>query len=215
VVAPGEVVGIDIEAAQIERATAAAAAQHVTNARFKVGDAYPLPFPDAAFDVVFAHTLLNHLDEPMRALREFRRVLKPGGLVAVRDRDLSSLCIYEPSTPLTDEVRTLQMRFMGQHGTLGNSRRMRGALIEAGFDHAEMAAVSEYYGSDATLPELAHTIASIFRSPAFRRAVADNGWADEETIERLIEGVHTWAQRPDAFFAMISFSALGWVATDT
>jgi len=50
-------------------------------ARYVHGDAYRLPFADAAFSVVCAMDLLEHLDEPSRCLAEMGRVLKPGGLL--------------------------------------------------------------------------------------------------------------------------------------
>ncbi|GAB4056477.1 class I SAM-dependent methyltransferase [Catellatospora paridis] len=46
-------------------------------------DATELPFADASFDAVVANHMLYHLDDPAAALREFRRVLRPGGKVAV------------------------------------------------------------------------------------------------------------------------------------
>ena len=49
---------------------------------FTVGDVYQLDFPDDSFDVVHAHQLLQHLTDPVAALREMRRVCRPGGLVA-------------------------------------------------------------------------------------------------------------------------------------
>jgi len=78
-VAPGEVVGVDIQASQVDRARALAAERRITNARFEVADINRLPFPDGSFDAVFAHTVLMHLREPVRALEEMRRVLRPGG----------------------------------------------------------------------------------------------------------------------------------------
>jgi SAM-dependent methyltransferase len=47
--------------------------------RWLQGDAQPLPFRDRAFDALFAGELVEHLPEPVTALREFQRVLKPGG----------------------------------------------------------------------------------------------------------------------------------------
>jgi ubiquinone/menaquinone biosynthesis C-methylase UbiE len=57
-VAPGEVVGVDLQPAQLERARALAAERGATNVRFEAADVYALPFSDASFDAVFAHTLL-------------------------------------------------------------------------------------------------------------------------------------------------------------
>src|SRR5262249_4827895 len=67
-VAPGRTVGLDTQAAQIERARALAAERSVMNVTFEVGSVYELPYTDGSFDVVFANTLLQHLAEPSRAL---------------------------------------------------------------------------------------------------------------------------------------------------
>ncbi len=48
--------------------------------RYDVADAYQLPYPDQSFDVVTAMDFLEHVDDPARAIREFSRVLAPGGL---------------------------------------------------------------------------------------------------------------------------------------
>jgi SAM-dependent methyltransferase len=47
------------------------------------GDAYALPFPDASFDRIVAAEVLEHLPDDHRAVAELRRVLRPGGLIAV------------------------------------------------------------------------------------------------------------------------------------
>ena len=69
-VAPGSVVGIDFQPAQIKQARASAAERAVANVRFEVADAYQLPFPGHSFDAAFAHGVLMHLREPVRALVE-------------------------------------------------------------------------------------------------------------------------------------------------
>src|SRR3954464_7144881 len=47
-----------------------------------VCDAESLPFESGSFDVVFGHAVLHHIPDLTQAFREFRRVLKPGGLIA-------------------------------------------------------------------------------------------------------------------------------------
>lgn len=55
----------------------------IPGARVRQCDATDLPFPDAGFDTVVANHMLYHLDDPDAALREFARVLRPGGHVAI------------------------------------------------------------------------------------------------------------------------------------
>ncbi len=98
-IAPGQVEGIDIEASQIAAARARAVERDLTNVQFQVGNIYELPFAADSFDGVFAHTVLQHLSDPLRALGEMRRVLRPHGIIGLRDDDLGTL-LLEPSTPL-------------------------------------------------------------------------------------------------------------------
>jgi SAM-dependent methyltransferase len=94
----GLVVGVDAEPSQVEAARRAAHAAGVVNVRFEVGRAESLARPDAAFDAALAHGLIEHLAEPLTAVRELRRVVRPGGLVALCSSDWSGARV-EPSTP--------------------------------------------------------------------------------------------------------------------
>jgi ubiquinone/menaquinone biosynthesis C-methylase UbiE len=85
-IAPGRVAGIDLDAGQIAVAHTTAAERAIENAAFQTGSVYELPFDDASFDVVYANTVLLYVREPVRAVAEMRRVLRPGGLAAVRAR---------------------------------------------------------------------------------------------------------------------------------
>lgn len=78
-----EIVAIDVSADLLEIAKANCPA---TNVRYEIQDACALNYPDAAFDSVVGSSILHHLEiEP--ALREIRRVLKPGG----------TICFTEPN----------------------------------------------------------------------------------------------------------------------
>ena len=100
-VAPGPVIGIDNAAAVLEQARSSADGRGLTNVSYEDASVYRLPFPNASFDVVHAHQVLQHLADPVAALREMRRVLVPGGLVAARDSDYGTMTHY-PTDPRLD-----------------------------------------------------------------------------------------------------------------
>jgi SAM-dependent methyltransferase len=114
-VAPGEVVGVDLQPSQVAQAQELSAARGVKNVRFEVADIYQLSFPDGSFDAVFAHVVLMHLREPVRALTEMRRVLRPGGIVGVRDCDWGGR-IHAPITPLLEQWYALTVWIRQRNG---------------------------------------------------------------------------------------------------
>ncbi|WP_432535388.1 methyltransferase domain-containing protein [Kineococcus arenarius] len=98
--APGRVVGVDTSADVLAAAREAADARGVA-VELAVADACALPFADGEFDVVHAHQVLQHLPDPVAALREMRRVCRPGGTVAVRDADYATVH-WHPASPALD-----------------------------------------------------------------------------------------------------------------
>jgi SAM-dependent methyltransferase len=136
-VAPGEVVGLDLESRVLEQAHASAVAQGIDSVRFEQGDAYTIPYSDGTFDVVFSHSLVAHLAEPVRALREIRRVLKPSGLAAVIDNDPGTYVVCPSGSAMKRfwDLFTRRQRYNGGLQLL--PRNLRGALLEAGFAVAE------------------------------------------------------------------------------
>jgi ubiquinone/menaquinone biosynthesis C-methylase UbiE len=207
-VAPGEVVGVDIAPEQVERARTLAARQGATNVRFEVGDARALPFPAASFDVVFANAVLCHLAEPRRALEQFRRVLRPGGLAAVRDPDFSTM-VAEPFTPGVQEFLRLQQRYMELKESPYYARGLRRLLLDAGFAQADGSADALQVGTLERSRTWAAGLAAALRSPDVWDTILARGWSDPTTLESIVAEWLAWGERPDAFSAFVWCSAIG------
>jgi SAM-dependent methyltransferase len=210
-VAPGQVVGIDVDAGQCAKAQALAATRGITTVRFETGDVYALPFPDATFDAVFSHALVSHLGEPGRAFAESRRVLKPNGVLAVSENDTATF-VVSPAGSAMDRFMALYLRVLAHNG--GNqllTRHLRGALVEAGFTRTEAYAGAEVWGTPERVRLVAAAMAGIARGPGFVATVLSQGWADQAEVSVLPDEVVAWGDRHDAYMAVLKCGALGWV----
>src|SRR6185369_6722501 len=94
----GAVIAVDYSGAQVEQARALLPPD-VTNVRFIEASATDTGLPREAFDLVYCRFLFIHLTDPEAALREMRELLKPGGILACEDGDLSSAA-SEPASEL-------------------------------------------------------------------------------------------------------------------
>jgi len=84
----GKVYAVDIQPAmlqQLERKLAKAENQDMRNIALKQASAYDLPFADGTIDLLYMVTVLQEIPDRGRALREIRRVLKPGGILAITE----------------------------------------------------------------------------------------------------------------------------------
>jgi len=98
----GSVLGTDLSGQMIEVARRRAAEQQVSNVTFQRMDAETLDLPDATFDVVLCSLGLMYVPDAQRALREWRRVLKPGGRVAIAVWGKRANCGWSPVFPIVE-----------------------------------------------------------------------------------------------------------------
>ncbi len=132
---PTELVGIDPAAGFIDMAVTRYADR--PGVAFHVGDAVDTGEPDASFDLVVAHTVFSHLPDPVAALGEARRVLRPGGRLVVFDGDYATLTVaLTAEDPLQTAAEAVLRNLVHDPYIM---RRLTHLAAEAGYEVASLA----------------------------------------------------------------------------
>lgn len=206
-VAPGRVTGIDLSAEVLEQARALAAERGAGNVSFEIGDVYALDFEDGAFDAAFANQLLQHLADPAAALREFRRVLKPGGIAAVRDADYATMSPQPHFAEFDDWNRLYHQVARRNAAEPDAGRRLPDWLRAAGFAEYELHPnVVLLEGADARTWGEAWS-QRILHSGIAEQAI-EYGFADSAELERLSGAWLRWARGEHPLYLFVQVAAI-------
>ncbi len=188
----GQLVGIDISEEQVELAKGAALDAGLDDVTFRTGDVYELPFEESAFDIVFSHTLLEHLSRPLDALVDMKRVLKPGGLLAVKNGDRGGR-IVAPESPLLSRVLKLHESLAEKGGTDMNVGRMQHRLVrQAGFEQVTTTTSTHFYDSAG----IRDRFAALARGWAVQ--VTDGGLMSESELAEALDEIDEFEADQDA-----------------
>lgn len=141
---PAELVGVDPSPGLLEFARNGLSEDG--RVRFELGDAVNCGQPDAAFDVVLAHTVYSHLPDPDAALTEAYRVLKPGGQLVVLDGDYATVTVERfAGDPLQSAIGTVLRNLVNAPYIM---RQLPAMMQKAGFGEVG----SNSYGFVQTSP---------------------------------------------------------------
>ncbi len=211
-IAPGEATGLDVSADSIEAARSAAADRGVTNVRFDVGDAYALPFKDGTFDAAFCHAVLQHLADPLAALRELRRVLRPGGVIGVADADHDSMLLW-PRDPLIERSLVVleSLRAQRSSGDPRVGKRLRTLLHQAGFSRSAGSATVAYDGTAEATRIAGEWQARYLEAQPLIDYASALGLASRDEIAAMAAAWRAWGADAGAFRATYWCEAVGWV----
>lgn len=207
IVAPGEVVATDIEESQLAIGRKEAERRALSNIRFERASIYELPFESNHFDAVFSSAVIGNLQEPVRGFEEIHRVLKDGGLVAIKEFDHGGDLLY-PMDPVIGEGLALYDRLRRHYGHDPESgRKVFGYLQQAGFRDISVAATYDTIYDVVALRRISEMLSRLVQE-AFAKPLQDFGWADPELIQRIKEAWLRFPESPGAFYAMAWCEAL-------
>ena len=209
-VAPGQVVGVDIEPSQYRSAWSQAIESSETTLRFAIADVYRLPFAANAFDAAFLHNVLSHLRRPLEVLKGIYRLLSPGGVIGISHPDFSGQLI-SPSDPLLDRGHELYWRLVEHNG--GNpaiGKHQRTLLHEAGFVRVEAVAKYSTVGTQDGVRARAEHGGRMSGGSDIAQQMIDLGWTDRSELDRIIAAWRKWSEQPGAFMANATVTAVGW-----
>ncbi len=184
------------------------ALEHLT---FAIADAHRLPFVDASFDAAFCHSMLETLDAPLEVLAELRRVLAPGGVVAVASVEYSGVIVTGPGRELLELFYATKERAWEFAG-LGRprlGRELRGLLEAAGFDDVRATARYLSYGTPADVRAFGRDRADDCAAPWFSTAAISHGLLTEAKLAEIRSAWLTWSESREAFAAFAWCRALG------
>ncbi|KDA04942.1 methyltransferase type 11 [Microbacterium sp. CH12i] len=195
-----QVTATEIGDAELGLSRALAAEHGIQNIDFSVEDVHALSFPDDSFDIVHAHQVLQHVADPVQALREMRRVAKPGGLVAARDADYDGF-IWFPVLPELDEwLRLYREAARANGGEPDAGRRLLSWARAAGFTDVTATASTWCYATPEERAWWGGMWADRILESALARQLVDTGMATTTNLQRISATWRTWSDAEDGWF---------------
>ncbi|GAA1687380.1 methyltransferase domain-containing protein [Microcella alkalica] len=169
---------------------------------FEQGDLYALPFADASADIAHAHQVLQHLGDPIAALREMARVVRPGGVVAARDIDAGGVLIHPLSPELARWLELYVSIPVANGGEARAGRRLLQWAHAAGLDDVTATASTWLFTADGDGPWWGGLWAERVVSSSFADDAVRHGLATREELEAISAAWREWAAHPDAWMLM-------------
>ncbi|MFB7665232.1 methyltransferase domain-containing protein [Kitasatospora sp. NPDC056138] len=199
----GRVVAVDTSAEVLEQAAAYVAGRGLSNVVFESADVHRLHYRDGEFDVVHAHQVLQHVADPVAALREMRRVAAPGGVVAARDADYAAMTWYPEPPELAEWMALYQRTARANGGEPDAGRRLLSWAHAAGLEQVRATSGTWTYATPEERAFWGGMWADRTVGSALAESATTRGYAEPADLERIAAGWRSWAAEPDGWFAVL------------
>lgn len=205
-ISKGQVTAIDVSTKSIEQAQ-----QHHQrdNLHFQTANVYALPFADAVFDVVHAHQVLQHLSQPLLALQEMQRVLKPNGVLALRDTTYASMHWQPASAALSKWMALYQAIATRNGGNPNIGPELARLCQQAGAQVLEQSQAQWHFqAQDGSVQWWAEAWATRLLQSDFAQQAVEYGLASFAQLQKLSQDWREWGEQTGAEFSMTHHQVL-------
>ncbi len=205
--AMGEVVGIDASASMLsvacERARGA-----VCPVRFSVGDAVALDEPDRSFDAARSERTLQWLADPLAAVDELARVLRPGGRVSLIDTDWSTLRLDVGDSTVAALVHEAMRAERSRPSNVGS--RLGELVLTAGFEALLETEATQVWTTwnpdDSPAPD------GCFSMRSLADDLVATGQIDRADVDRFVSTIHDAARSGHFSMSLTMFAVIATAA---
>ena len=203
------ITSVDISGTSLVEAREKTAAAGLTNVYFEKADIFNLPFVPEFFDHIFVCFVLEHLSQPVQALKALKEYLKEGGTITVIEGDHGSAYFY----PNSEEAhKAIQSQVELQRRAGGNAiigRELYPLLCQAGFNSVRVSPRMVYV--DSSKPELIEgftkkTFTAMIEG--VREATIKSGIIEQNVFEQGIKDLYRTTET-DGVFCYTFFKAIG------
>ena len=199
----GRVTALERTGAALDLARDEASRRGIRNVDFAVGDVEGLDLVDASFDVVHAHQVLQHVGDPVRALREMRRVCRPGGLVAARDSDYAAFTWHPQVDELDRWLEVYSAVARSNHAEPDAGRRLLSWAHAAGLEDVTAGSSTWCYSTPTDRAWWGGLWADRIVDSDLARQAVDRGLATPGELRTISAGWRRWAVEDDGWFSVL------------
>jgi len=203
------ITSIDVSESSIAEARKAVQVAGIGNVTLRQADIFHLPFPLRSFDHVFVCFVLEHLAQPVEALKALKRAVRPGGTITVIEGDHGSTYFHPQSEYADRAVRCLVELQARARGNALIGRALYPLLTEAGFSDVHVSPRMVYV--DASKPGLVEgftkkTFTAMIEG--IRKPAVESGLMSAADFDRGVADLYRTAEA-DGVFCYTFFKATG------